>query len=196
MECARAIIVGATLMVTRTALAQWWWPPQNPMEVLPECPNPAAAFQIRLSGTWHDSCRPNIAQLSLNGGDIEFHVIRDPPPQFCLTVLTPWSLAGSIGPLAAGVYPVYATYYEGPTQVFTRELMGTVNVSASCPLACYANCDGSTTAPVLNVLDFSCFLNQFAAGATYANCDGSTTAPALNVLDFSCFLNRFAAGCS
>ena len=30
----------------------------------------------------------------------------------------------------------------------------------------------------------------------YANCDHSTTAPCLNVLDFSCFLNAFAAGCS
>jgi uncharacterized membrane protein len=61
---------------------------------------------------------------------------------------------------------------------------------------CYANCDGSTTAPTLNVLDFVCFLNKFAAGDTYANCDGSTTPPVLNVLDFSCFLNAFAAGCS
>ena len=40
------------------------------------------------------------------------------------------------------------------------------------------------------------FLNAFASGSTYANCDNSTTAPALNVLDFGCFLNRFAAGCS
>jgi hypothetical protein len=61
--------------------------------------------------------------------------------------------------------------------------------------ACYANCDNSTTPPVLNVLDFSCFLNRFAAGDTYANCDQSTTPPVLNVLDFSCFLNQFAAGC-
>jgi DNA-binding beta-propeller fold protein YncE len=60
---------------------------------------------------------------------------------------------------------------------------------------CYANCDGSTTPPVLNVLDFNCFLNSFAAGSPYANCDGSTTPPVLNVLDFNCFLNRFAAGC-
>jgi hypothetical protein len=60
---------------------------------------------------------------------------------------------------------------------------------------CYANCDGSTTAPVLNVLDFNCFLNRFSAGNPYANCDGSTTAPVLNVLDFNCFLNRFSAGC-
>jgi hypothetical protein len=60
---------------------------------------------------------------------------------------------------------------------------------------CYANCDGSTAAPILNVLDFNCFLNRFSAGDTYANCDGSTAAPILNVLDFNCFLNRFAAGC-
>jgi hypothetical protein len=59
---------------------------------------------------------------------------------------------------------------------------------------CYANCDGSSTSPTLNVLDFSCFLNAFASGDCYANCDKSTTAPVLNVLDFSCFLNAFAAG--
>jgi DNA-binding beta-propeller fold protein YncE len=70
-----------------------------------------------------------------------------------------------------------------------------VVVSAPAPPACYANCDQSTAAPVLNVLDFNCFLNAFAAGASYANCDASTTAPVLNVLDFNCFLNRFSAGC-
>jgi hypothetical protein len=32
------------------------------------------------------------------------------------------------------------------------------------PPACYANCDGSTTAPALTVADFACFLNSFAAG--------------------------------
>ncbi len=61
---------------------------------------------------------------------------------------------------------------------------------------CYPNCDASTAPPTLNVLDFSCFLNSYAAGDSYANCDGSTTAPVLNVLDFACFLNRFAAGCT
>jgi len=61
---------------------------------------------------------------------------------------------------------------------------------------CYANCDGSTTVPCLNVNDFACFLNKFAAGDPYANCDGSTTAPVLNVNDFGCYLNKFAAGCS
>jgi YVTN family beta-propeller protein len=62
--------------------------------------------------------------------------------------------------------------------------------------ACYANCDGSTTAPVLNVGDFTCFLQRFAAGEPYANCDQSTTPPVLNVGDFTCFLQRFAGGCN
>jgi hypothetical protein len=61
---------------------------------------------------------------------------------------------------------------------------------------CYPNCDGSTAAPALNVLDFSCFLQKFAAGDLGANCDCSTTTPALSVLDFTCFLQKFAAGCS
>jgi hypothetical protein len=63
-----------------------------------------------------------------------------------------------------------------------------------CP-ECYPNCDASTVAPVLNVADFTCFLQRFAAGDSYANCDGSTTAPVLNVADFTCFLQRFATGC-
>jgi hypothetical protein len=60
---------------------------------------------------------------------------------------------------------------------------------------CYANCDASSIPPILNILDFQCFLNLFAAAHTYANCDGSTVPPVLNVNDFTCFLNRYAAGC-
>jgi hypothetical protein len=60
---------------------------------------------------------------------------------------------------------------------------------------CYANCDGSTISPILNVGDFTCFLQRFAAGDSYANCDNSTVPPVLNVGDFTCFLQRFAQGC-
>jgi hypothetical protein len=60
---------------------------------------------------------------------------------------------------------------------------------------CYPNCDASTVPPVLNVNDFICFQQRFAAADPYANCDGSTTAPALTVNDFVCFQQRFAAGC-
>jgi trimeric autotransporter adhesin len=75
----------------------------------------------------------------------------------------------------------------------------------SCaPAPCFANCDGSTVPPILNVEDFSCFINEFAQASQlpapqqllhYANCDLSTTPPVLNVEDFTCFINRFAAGC-
>jgi hypothetical protein len=58
--------------------------------------------------------------------------------------------------------------------------------------ACYANCDGSTAAPVLNVNDFVCFQSRFAAAEPYADCDHSG---GLNVNDFVCFQARFAAGC-
>jgi hypothetical protein len=78
-------------------------------------------------------------------------------------------------------------------------------ISLAGPAACYANCDGSTSEPVLNVDDFTCFINEYAAALGlphaaqvehYANCDNSTTAPALNVDDFTCFINNFAMGCN
>jgi hypothetical protein len=62
--------------------------------------------------------------------------------------------------------------------------------------ACYPNCDNSTTAPVLNVQDFTCFLQRYAAGDSFANCDNSTVPPVLNVQDFTCFLQSYAAGCN
>jgi hypothetical protein len=72
------------------------------------------------------------------------------------------------------------------------------------PATCYGNCDGSTVEPVLNVDDFTCFINNYAQAQSlphaqqiehYANCDGSTIAPALNVDDFTCFINAYAQGC-
>ena len=65
----------------------------------------------------------------------------------------------------------------------------------SSKLGCYANCDNSTASPALNVADFSCFLQKYAAGDPYANCDLSTTPPVLNVQDFTCFLQKYSAGC-
>ena len=78
------------------------------------------------------------------------------------------------------------------TQGFAVVATGSVSTSAG---ACYANCDGSSTAPVLNVNDFICFQQLYAAGDSYANCDNSTVAPVLNVNDFICFQQQFAAGC-
>ncbi|MFN0132966.1 MAG: GC-type dockerin domain-anchored protein [Phycisphaerales bacterium] len=79
---------------------------------------------------------------------------------------------------------------EGPTMN-----AGAAYVIPLAACACEANCDASTGVPVLNVADFICYLNRFAAGDAYANCDGSTTPPTLNVADFICYQNKFAAGC-
>ncbi len=94
--------------------------------------------------------------------------------------------------------PVSNTTYPNSTPA-TASGYAILAASVSYPAAggaCYANCDNSTTNPFLNVADFSCFLQKFAAADTYANCDGSTQQPILNVADFSCFLQKFAAGCS
>jgi WD40 repeat protein len=72
---------------------------------------------------------------------------------------------------------------------------GTLVVASNPGSVCYANCDASTTQPVLNVQDFTCFLQRYAAGESYANCDNSAQPPTLNVQDFTCFLQRYATGC-
>jgi hypothetical protein len=85
------------------------------------------------------------------------------------------------------LYMIRIAGYGGATGPYVLNI-GNVN-------ACYANCDGSTAAPVLNVSDFICFQQRFAAGDPWANCDGSTAPPVLNVSDYICFQQAFAAGC-
>ena len=111
------------------------------------------------------------------------------------------SCGGSTTPVAAGPFTLICVIGDplarnagaaGPYSISAGFLAAT---AGGGPPACYANCDASTIAPILNVNDFSCFLNNYAAGNAYANCDASTIAPILNVNDFSCFLNMYAAGC-
>ncbi|MCA9278289.1 MAG: S8 family serine peptidase [Phycisphaeraceae bacterium] len=54
---------------------------------------------------------------------------------------------------------------------------------------CYPDCDGSGS---LNVFDYICFGNAYAANDPYADCDGSGS---FNVFDYICFGNAYAAGC-
>jgi len=95
----------------------------------------------------------------------------------------------AVGDLNGDNHPDLVVGYSGNTCV--RVFFG----KPAGPAPCYANCDQSTTAPVLNVNDFICFQAAFAAGDPYANCDGSTQVPVLNVNDFICFQSQFAAGC-
>jgi probable HAF family extracellular repeat protein len=99
---------------------------------------------------------------------------------------TDWELQFGFGVSANGRAFVGLGAFQGQERGFIVSIPGA---------SCYANCDGSTTQPVLNVADFTCFLQRYAAGDSYANCDGSTTQPVLNVADFTCFLQRYAAGC-
>ncbi len=103
-------------------------------------------------------------------------------------------IAGATGPTysIASVTAADAGTYD----VLVTSACGTQASSAgTLTVGCYANCDGSTSAPVLNVGDFTCFLQRYAGNDPYANCDGSTAAPVLNVADFTCFLQAYAGGC-
>jgi uncharacterized membrane protein len=65
-------------------------------------------------------------------------------------------------------------------------------ISASC----YADCDQSTGAGVLDIFDFLCFQNSFVNADPYAcDCDTSTGPRVCDVFDFLCFQNSFVAGC-
>jgi hypothetical protein len=90
------------------------------------------------------------------------------------------------------VCDVYAGFVSRTS--YSSGVLGTY-VSKVSTCSCYANCDNSTVTPVLNINDFVCFLNAFAAGDPYANCDGSSVSPVLNINDFVCFQNAIAAGC-
>jgi hypothetical protein len=109
---------------------------------------------------------------------------------------------GPIGPATGGfLLDAEMTQGDAVSRVFQTasgfgaDTAGLVTRFTGVSTGCYANCDGGTTEPVLNVNDFICFQWQFAGGTNYANCDGSTTPPVLNVNDFLCFQNRFAQGC-
>src|SRR5687767_3621631 len=47
----------------------------------------------------------------------------------------------------------------GPLTAGNLELIGGFWGLSLDPPPCYANCDGSTAPPILNVLDYQCFLN-------------------------------------
>jgi hypothetical protein len=62
--------------------------------------------------------------------------------------------------------------------------------------ACWADCDTSTGMGVLDIFDFLCFQNRFAAGDPYAcDCDTGTGQGVCDIFDFLCYQNIFANGC-
>ncbi len=70
---------------------------------------------------------------------------------------------------------------------------GAAYVFSVIDVCCYADCDQSTGAGILDIFDFLCFQNSFVAGEPYAcDCDPD---PTCNVFDFLCFQNAFVGGC-
>jgi len=109
-----------------------------------------------------------------------------------------YTIDGGGGTSTGGVFSLSGTIGQpdaGTMSAGTTTLSGGYWSVAGGPAPCYANCDGSTIAPILNVNDFICFQTKFAQGDPYANCDNSTIAPILNVNDFICFQQKYAAGC-
>ncbi|MCA9277984.1 MAG: hypothetical protein H6815_04260 [Phycisphaeraceae bacterium] len=85
---------------------------------------------------------------------------------------------------------VAATYrgqWASPTEA-SPELAITVKPLNS--LYCYPDCDRSGS---LNIFDYICFGNAYAAQDAYADCDGSGS---FNIFDYICFGNAYAAGCA
>ena len=61
---------------------------------------------------------------------------------------------------------------------------------------CYADCDQSTGAGVLDLFDFLCWQNSFVNAEPYAcDCDTSTGNGVCDVFDFLCFQSAFVGGC-
>ena len=151
-----------------------------------------AMYTTRITRTGAQTFDTELLQLSIGGGTLPPNVrIREDVglPSFGQMTVVP----------QGGGYQI-DSFFDIFTELsldggFTwAPSLGSTRIILSGP--CYANCDQSAAAPVLNVIDFACFLNHFAAGDPYANCDGSSTVPVLNVSDFACFLNKFAAGCT
>lgn len=178
---------------TGTGLVYFYGYMYSPVSGAQLLPLPGAPYQQAFSPSTINNAGQIAGHIYISGSSRScvydaVHGIRDLndpalvagiPPGFVLMYTSRINNNGWIVGYGAGGGGMYKSYVLRPRTVG----------------ACYANCDGSTAPPVLNVNDFTCFLNRFAAGDTYANCDGSTGLPVLNVNDFTCFLNSYASGC-
>ena len=76
-----------------------------------------------------------------------------------------WYLNGGSDPVPGGTLPATIIRFSGNNVSQNNTAFDNFAFAPPVPTStCYANCDGSTAAPVLNVNDFTCFLNRYAAG--------------------------------
>jgi hypothetical protein len=170
-----------------------------------EAPSPMAVYLLDLAGRGivraGDGPPVMSGQFIPANGDYYIAIAPNPSRPKAQNGAFLWDTTGPSGTSAiewapngaAAGLPMRGWQYAGGSTVFyTLRLTGACWVSQSCR----ANCDQSTTNPVLTSNDFICFLTQFAQGNSQANCDLSSTPPLLTANDFQCFLIQYANGCS
>jgi hypothetical protein len=164
-----------------------------PPQVQVTTPAQAGSYQGAVPIAWTASAPEGLyafdLQYSLDGGRFWRLIAEDLPAS---ARSFSWDLPPNVTPNSAVRIRVIARDRRGQ-----NSSSGADRAFAIAPgqATCYANCDSSTQSPVLNVQDFNCFLQRYAASDPYANCDGSTVSPTLNVLDFTCFLQKYTTGC-
>ena len=107
---------------------------------------------------------------------------------------------GLVGSDVGGGRVIHFSTVNGEDQLndanFSRLFSNVMEWAAQAAGACYADCDTSTGQGVLDIFDFLCFGNRFAANDPYAcDCDTSTGPGICDIFDFLCFGNAFSAGC-
>jgi hypothetical protein len=191
------VINGSLHVIALDAAGNERWIAQNVVSNTARAPEVSPDGSLLVFGTAAcngGACPGRIVGLSTINGSVVFNQPLPNVPGGIPSVVTQprFSNDGSVVYIGA----------DGAFTTFTKSYLFAIEISERTP--CYPNCDGSTAEPMLNVDDFTCFINNFAAASTlpiaqqrthYANCDGSTVAPILNVEDFTCFINAFAQGC-
>ena len=91
---------------------------------------------------------------------------------------------------------VYNDYHGQPTSLSVPNPPSAQVRIRVREVPCYADCDTTTGLEVLDLWDFLCFGNRFAAGDRYAcDCDTTTGLGVCDLFDALCFLNAYATGC-
>jgi hypothetical protein len=147
--------------------------------------------------------------------DVDDFTLADAVPGECecMTLDLKWEiiarLDGNMNPDADGDHPIVCYTDRAILHSLLGVSIGDPSYNPRCDLnldgdidaadmaifntiPCNANWDCSTTAPVLNVGDFSAFANSFAASDPVADVNGDGY---LNVLDYNAFSNAYAVGC-
>lgn len=89
------------------------------IELSPQYPSASDCITFKLSGIWRNGCVPQSPKVSISSAVILIGTSN--PGAICTEALTPWTLTGSIGKLAAGNYDLIVQY-SGPSIPSTVEI--------------------------------------------------------------------------